>query len=242
MQNDVSHKKRNIKIIACETVIEEMLSLMPADVSYRTLDFGLHVNPQSLKNALQQAINDASEEADTIVLGYGLCSQALVGIEAHNCTLVVPKVDDCIAIFLGSAQAYLEQHRQCPGTYYLTRGWIKAGDTPFTEVDTLIKQYGQKKAYCLLNQILKNYSRLAFIDTGNGDIEPYRSYTQNTAERFGLKYQELKGSGELIRKMLFGPWDDDFIIVRPGKTVTFLDFKDTRSIETDSAPEEVLHI
>jgi hypothetical protein len=32
-------------VLACATVIEEMLPLLPPDVSYEVLDFGLHVNP-----------------------------------------------------------------------------------------------------------------------------------------------------------------------------------------------------
>jgi hypothetical protein len=36
------------KVIACATVIEEMLPLLPPGVDYRVLDFGLHVNPEAL--------------------------------------------------------------------------------------------------------------------------------------------------------------------------------------------------
>ena len=88
-----------ITIIACATVIEEMLSHLPPGVDYSVLDFGLHVSPEGLRDALQEAIDDSANSADTILLGYGLCSQAVVGLRANGCTLVVPKVDDCIAIF-----------------------------------------------------------------------------------------------------------------------------------------------
>ena len=98
-------------VIACATVIEEMLPLMPPDVEHQTLEFGLHINPQSLKQALQTAIDAAGQVADTVLLGYGLCSQTIVGLRANGCTLVVPRVDDCIAIFLGSREAYMTQGR-----------------------------------------------------------------------------------------------------------------------------------
>jgi len=121
------------KVIACATVIEEMLPLLPPDVDYCVLDFGLHVNPEALKCALQNAVDASVASAETILLGYGLCSQAVVGLRANGCTLVVPKVDDCIAIFLGSAEIYRAQARTEPGTYYLTKGWIEGGDSPFGE-------------------------------------------------------------------------------------------------------------
>ncbi len=93
------------KVIACATVIEEMLPYLPAEMAYEVLDFGLHLNSGKLKATLQEAINASGAEFDTILLGYGLCSLAIVGLQAPpSCTLVMPRVDDCIAIFLGSRQ------------------------------------------------------------------------------------------------------------------------------------------
>ena len=217
------------KVIACATVIEEMLPLLPPGVDYRVLDFGLHVNPEALKRALQEAIDASAISAETILLGYGLCSQAVVGLRANGCTLVVPKVDDCIAIFLGSGEAYKAQSRAEPGTYYLTKGWIEAGDSPFGEYDSLVKHHGEEKARRLMGKILKNYTRLALINTGQYELERYRDYSRRTAERFGLRYEEIPGSSALIKKMLYGPWDDEFVVARPGETISYLDFKRTKS-------------
>ncbi len=215
------------KIIACATVIEEMLPHLPMGVEPQVLDFGLHVNPKELKRILQETIDALASEADTILLGYGLCSQAVVGLRARDCTLVVPKVDDCIAIFLGSDTAYKEQFRAEPGTYYLTKGWIEAGDSPFDEYDGLVEQYGEKKARWLMSQILKNYTRLALINTGQYELERYRAYARDTAARWGLRYEEIPGSDTLITRMLHGPWDGDFVIARPGETISYLDFRTT---------------
>ena len=41
------------RVIACATVIEEMLPFLPADIPYEILDFGLHLRPQELKRVLQ---------------------------------------------------------------------------------------------------------------------------------------------------------------------------------------------
>jgi len=213
------------KVIACATVIEEMLLHLPPGMDYQVLNFGLHVNPEALRRALQEAIDASAASADTILLGYGLCSQAVVGLRANDCTLVVPKVDDCIAIFLGSGEAYKAQSRAEPGTYYLTKGWIEAGDSPFDEYDSLVEQYGEQKARWLVGRVLKNYTRLALINTGQYELERYRDYSRRTAERFGLRYEEIPGSNALIKKMLHGPWDDEFVVARPGETISYLDFK-----------------
>jgi hypothetical protein len=187
------------KVIACATVIEEMLPHLPPGVDYYVLDFGLHVNPEALKRVLQEAVDALATSAETILLGYGLCSQAVVGLRANEFTLVVPKVDDCIAIFLGSEEAYKAQF------------------------------HGEEKARWLIGQILKNYTRLALINTGQYELERYRDYSRRTAERFGLRYEEIPGSNTLIKKMLHGPWDDEFVVTRPGETISYLDFKRSKS-------------
>lgn len=212
-------------IIACATVIEEMLPLLPPEIHYEVLDFGLHLRPESLKKALQETIDRVGEEADTVILGYGLCSMAVVGLQANNCTLVVPRVDDCIAIFLGSSAAYAAQARQEPGTYYLTKGWIEVSDTILDEYERAVVQFGEERAKRIMDMMLKNYKRLVYIDTGTDNQDHYRSYARRVAEQFSLRYEEVKGSDDLIRRTLFGPWDRDFVVAYPGQTITYADFK-----------------
>ena len=92
------------KIIACATIIEEMLPMMPNGMRHEVLEFGLHTNPDKLREALQKAIDNSEPNVDTIILGYGLCSLAVAGLKSDTKTLIVPKIDDCIGIFLGSAE------------------------------------------------------------------------------------------------------------------------------------------
>jgi len=201
-----------------------MLPLLPEHVSYEVLDFGLHLNPNELKTVLQEKINQASKNADVLLLGYGLCSMAVVGLKATTATLVMPRTDDCIAIFLGSCDAYKTQTKKEPGTYYLTKGWIEVGDSPFEEHKKLVEKYGQEKAERMTKLLLKNYKRLAFINTGQYEIEKYRAYSKKTADAFELRFEEIEGSQTLVKKMLFGPWDDEFVVIPPGEIVTFQHF------------------
>lgn len=216
-------------VIACATVVEEMLPLLPPDVGHRILDFGLHTEPDKLRHALQETIDASRGEADTIVLGYGLCSRGVVGIRATDCTLIVPRVDDCIAIFLGSYSAYRRQARSEPGTYYLTKGWIEVGDSPFAEYERMIASRGPEFAERIIRVMLNNYKRLALINTGQYELERYRDYAQRTAERFDLRYEEIAGSTGLVKKMIHGPWDDEFVVVPPDQIIQFKDFFPTAS-------------
>jgi len=210
-------------VIACATVIEELLPLMPPGMEHHTLEFGLHAYPERLRHTLQAAIDEVVQQHAgppgqlTILLGYGLCSQALVGVQARGCRLVVPRVDDCIAIFLGSRAAYRRQAGTEPGTYYLTKGWIEVGDTPFSEYQEAVQRFGAERAERLYRAMMANYRRLALINTGQYEIDKYRAYARRTAERFGLRYEEVQGSDALVRRLLFGPWDGEFVVLEPGE-------------------------
>jgi hypothetical protein len=210
------------KIIACQVVIEEMLPLLPQGVECETLDFGLHVNPEKLKKTLQEKI-DASEKG-TILLGYGLCSRAVVGLRSETCSLVVPRVDDCISIFLGSREAYLRQMKAEPGTYYLTKGWIEAGDNLFGSYHQMVERYGPEQAERLIKRMLQNYTRLVFINTGKYQVEHYREYSKQMASRYDLRFEEITGSPTLVAEMINGPWDGDFVVVPPGQAISYEDF------------------
>ncbi|MBI9043424.1 MAG: DUF1638 domain-containing protein [Anaerolineaceae bacterium] len=211
-------------VMACATVIEEMMPYLPEGMQHQVFEFGLHVNPDKLRETLQEAIDAVSGQYETIILGYGLCSQAIVGIKANGCRLVVPRVDDCIAIFLGSRNAYNDQTQSEPGTYYLTKGWIEVGDTPFSEYDHLAEKYGKEKADRIFKIMMGNYKRLALINTGQYEVEKYREYAGRTAEKFGLRYEEIEGSNTLVKQMLLGPWDDDVVVLEPGETFVLQQF------------------
>lgn len=229
MEGNSEHTVRvdplHTRILACATVMEEVLPVIPPGMKYSVLDFGLHSNPDSLRRTLQNAIDERGPGIDTIILGYGLCSQAVVGLKSVSSRLIVPRVDDCIALFLGSGEAYRQQHQHVPGTYYLTKGWLKTGGNPFDEYDSLLKKYGEDKAKRIMKQILKNYTRLAFINTGPSDLDSYHTQALNIALRFGLTYEEIPGSDFLVKKMLYGPWDKDFVVAGSGLPISFADFR-----------------
>jgi hypothetical protein len=207
-------------VIACATVVEEMRAFVPPEAAVKTMDFGLHIFPDRLRVALQAAIDELDADHDTILLGYGQCARAIVGLRAQHAVLAVPATDDCIAIFLGSKAAYTAQQRAEAGTYYLTKGWIEVGDTPFSEYQRLVDRYGEAKADRVTRLMLRNYRRLAFIHTGTGDPAKYVEHSQSTADRFDLRFEEIEGRPDLVRKLVEGPWDVEILAVPPGTTIT----------------------
>jgi hypothetical protein len=201
--------------------MEEILPILPQGVDCETMDFGLHVNPDKLRKALQEKIDASGKEEGTILLGYGLCSRAVVGLRSERSSLVVPRVDDCIGIFLGSRGAYFKQAKTDPGSYYLTKGWIEAGDNLFGSHHQMVERYGPEMAEKLIKRMLQNYTRLVFINTGKYRVEHYREYSKNIASRYDLRFEEIKGSPTLVDKIVNGSWDEDFVVVSPGQPISY---------------------
>jgi len=212
------------KIIACRTVIEEMRELLPSGMEAFTLESGLHLHPDKLQGALQAMIDEITAHTETIILGYGLCSMGVIGLKATDSTLVIPCLDDCIALFLGSRRAYRKALSEEPGTYFLSKGWIDAGITLLDELKRMEERYGKRRAELVMKRMLQHYRRLAFIDMGHQDQEQYRQFSQRAAKVFNLYYQEIKGTPELLGKICNGPWDDEFVVAPPGHTIHLEDF------------------
>ena len=210
-------------LIACQTVWEELQAFLPEGMSFQEVDMGLHIHPDKLRIELQRLIDKVSPERDTILLGFGLCSNAVVGLKSDHQRLVIPRVHDCVPMFLGSRAAYSAQAAQELGTYYLTKGFIEwRNDDPnnVLSYERLDEKYGRKKADRILGMMLKNYTRLALINTGNYGLENYRKVVKEAAGRLNLRFEEIQGANDLIRKLVQGPWDEEIIIFPPGETVT----------------------
>ena len=106
-----------------KTDLETILKNSPAlKVTY--LKGGLHSEPNRLRTTLQETI-DKETEAARIVLLYGLCGSGLAGLRAGKIPLIIPRVHDCISLFLGSDAAYSQEFRSTPGTYYISAGWYE---------------------------------------------------------------------------------------------------------------------
>lgn len=192
-------------------------------VTSRFLEYGLHSIPKQLKQAVQEEI-DSIESPSLVVLGYGLCGNGLDEIRSGKHTLVIPKADDCIAIFMGSRQRYMMQFEKNPGTYYLTKGWFEVGSDPLSEYEKLVKKYGVETSDWLMDQQYQNYRCLMFVAHRQEDLETYRPRALEVAaycDRFGMVYEEYLGSEEFLNQIaealnLQENWSSNFVVVPPG--------------------------
>lgn len=217
-------------IVACGSLEPELLALEPdpAETELRFEDQNLHRTPHLMAEVLQETIGEIAEYADPIVLGYGLCSNGIVGLSAPSQQLIIPRTHDCLGLFMGSHEAYVKAFRERPGSYYLTPGWLAEKKDPIGIMKhDYIPRVGPEEAESALREELKHYSHIVYIDTGARHPSGLRARARENAEFLDLEFMEMKGSMSLIRKLVFGPYEPpEFVIVEPGEKVKQDDFID----------------
>lgn len=203
-------------------------SISQNSFNFHFLKQGLHDTPDILRNQVQEAIDAVDDEYNAILIGYGLCSNGIVGIEARTTKLVTIRGHDCITFLLGSKERYQKYFDSHPGTYWYSPGWIDCTLMPGKErLDRIFNQYkekyGEENAEYLMQveqRWIYDYSNAAYVDLGFYETQAYKTYTRKCAEELNWNYDEISGNPQLIINFLEGNWNsEDFLIVQPGEKV-----------------------
>ena len=219
---------RPIAVISCSVLQDLLGSRLANGVPTTWLDVSLHNTPKKLTEALQESV-DALEEPSNVIVGYGLCGNGLVGLRSGKHTLIVPRTHDCVAIFLGSHQSYLQRFFANPNTYYLTKGWLDSKDEPLTDYLDYVKEFDEETADYLVEMKYRHYRKLCMVGFSEAELDACRPTAMKVAdfckERFGMEYEEVIGTTDLIDALLKEPHrlndeNDEFVIVPPGGEIT----------------------
>jgi hypothetical protein len=219
---------RPVKLLGCKVLQSTVEACGGAPIPATFMDYGLHRSPTLMRAALQREL-DALPEPSLVLLAYGLCGNGLEGLQAGPHTLVVPRCHDCIALLLGSHDAYMREFLASPGTYYLSKGWLECGSHPLKEYEEYAASHGEKTARWLIGELYHNYTRVAFIASSPADLAEYAPRAREVAAFLGIDYVELDATDLAIRRLLDKPRtldeeDPDFLVIGPGGEIAQMDF------------------
>lgn len=227
MSAEAAVRKGRRVVIACRVMEPELTHLISEGggeddgVELVYLDQSLHRTPGNLLGLVQQKIDQEARTASRIVLGYGLCSNGMVGVTARQQGLILPRCHDCIALFLGSPDRYQELFRSKPGTYYLTPGWIREKKDPLGIMEEYLPRYGRETAMWVIEEELKHYTHISLINTGVENMAPLRARAMENAAVLKKNYEEISGSLDYFRELLRGPYTEEkFLRLRLGESFT----------------------
>jgi len=228
-----------IHILACRVFSRELNALAavsPHVVELTWLPQGLHNTPDKLRSILSDTLDGLYRQReegllhawpDVIALGYGLCSNGVVGLESRDTCLVIPKTDDCIALFLGSQKRYLQLFEQYNGCYWLNSGWIEYGwNDSGSDKEQLAERrqeyaalYGEENADFLLEQEaawIRNYNACGYIASPMFEAPAYEDKAKAFARENGWRYVRMQGDVRMLRMLTEGAWNEkEFLICPP---------------------------
>ncbi|MDR2738550.1 MAG: DUF1638 domain-containing protein [Treponema sp.] len=211
-------------IVSCETLKQELEAVMKrrhCEYPVIWIDSGKHAWPDKLRIAVQEAIDGVSPSYKTVLLLFGFCGNALVGIEARNSRLVLPKAADCIPLFIGSRE---EREAYGTGTYFFTGGYLNSGGSIASDTNRVFQRYGEKRGLSILKKMIGHYRDFAVIDTGTFNVPEVKATVERFAQLVEIPVKVIPGNLRFIDALLADAWpEDSFLTVKPGEKITFED-------------------
>ena len=206
-------------LLACDVMREEILRIpAPPTMQHEFLPMGLHARPPKLRAAIADLLAKP-RGFERIVLGFGLCGNALDGICSLHAPLIVPRVHDCIPLLTGHParddSAVLEK-----GIFYLSGGWMEGERTLFSEHQRTACRFGEKRALRVLQTMLSGYSGFVFIRTNHPRREERERNAHALADLVQLPLRLLEGRCDRLQRLVNGPWDGpEFLQIPAGEPI-----------------------
>jgi hypothetical protein len=227
--------RMRLQFIVCKVLQKEAYycaARSPNTVDVVVMKQGLHNEPQTLRREVQKALDTITDTQnrpyDASLLGYGLCSNGIIGLSA-KIPVIVPRGHDCITLLLGSKDVYKEYFENHRGVYWFSPGWIETDMQPGKErfektLKEYVEKFGEDNARYLMEteqHWMKEYNWATYIDWGFANSALEKQFTKKAARYLNWKYDEIKGDSGLMQQLVDGRWDEkDFLVVKPGQKIT----------------------
>ena len=206
-------------IIACDTLSDE-LSLaqkkVGSNLETMLIEGNLHNYPEKLKDTLQQELN-AKNGYDRILLGFGFCGNSIVGLRTLDFEIIVPRIDDCVSILLGSEKRHTELLKT-DRSFFITDGWLRHDPNICDEYDDTVEKYGEDTGAVIMQGMYANYNSFSIIDTEAYNIEPVKQRVKPMADNLGFKCSVVSGTVSYLERLITGPWDDEMFLRVPANS------------------------
>lgn len=227
------------KLISCEVLFREMCYLAsrsPYQIDVEFLPKGLHdLGGAPMARRIQEVIDRTDPTLyEVVMLGYALCGNGVVGLEARKIPLVVPRAHDCIALLMGSRRRYQEYFDANPGVYFRSPGWLERGENleqlslnqskkmsaAGNTLEELVAKYGEDNGRFLWEQFTsyqQTYRQITYIETGVERNGEFLRQARDEAVNRAWGFDHVKGDLTLLDRFISGEWDErDFLKVPAG--------------------------
>jgi hypothetical protein len=162
-------------------------------------EVGLHSVIKRLQSEIISTAVAMGPVVDAIMLGYGLCGNALQDPQMLLCDAGVPifvpmddghPVDDCVGLIIGGRDAYYGEQCKCAGTMFMNAG--------FSRYWKQVLQSGRSDPE-ITRRLLANYERSLLLPT---EVLSENEMAANVAEfnaMHGLRLESRPGTLKILR-------------------------------------------
>ncbi len=173
------------------------------EVLVRVLELGLHNRKRLLQEGLVQAAGEIGPCVDAVLLGYGLCGNALENPQTLLADAGVPifipwdqdhPVDDCVGLIIGGRDIYYAEQCCVAGTFFMIPGWTRHWRRIFK------KEYGGWDVEFAKRLFkMSDYQRSLLIPNGVLPDEEMRQSVEEFNRLFDLRIETRQGTLDLLR-------------------------------------------
>jgi hypothetical protein len=170
----------------------------------QVLEVGLHSNIPNLTRGVTAAVDKMAPFVDAVLLGYGLCGNALIHADDLFKEVPVPvmlpmeqghPVDDCVGLIIGGRENYYAEQCRCAGTMFMNSGFsrhwgkIMSGNIP----EKLIPKKDK-----IMKRLMANYERSLILPTPVLGEAKLRENIREFNEKYNLKTDIRPGTLTLL--------------------------------------------
>jgi hypothetical protein len=173
-------------------------------VLVRVMEVGLHSNISTLRQEVVAAVKDIAPFVNAVLLGYGLCGNALNNTSELFDDIRIPvmlpmqnekPVDDCVSLIIGGTENYYEEQCRCAGTMFMNAGFSRHWDKILSmNIPTKLIHKKDK----ILDRIWGHYKRSLLLTTPVLGEKELRDNTKDFNDRFGLKTETRAGTLSIL--------------------------------------------
>jgi len=232
------------KLIACSIFTREVCRIVadsPNVIDLEFTDIAAHESSDNLREQLQNSIDKAQKanpQYDAILLCYGLCGNATMGLRSKNCKLVLPRAHDCCTILLGDKEKFKKHFSNCPSMPFCASGYMERTGQAYLEgtgIDAwsggnyahedLAALYGEENAAFLAEALSPHLrqsenNKLIYISLPETKHLGYEHTCRKKAGEESREFIEISGDVRLIQQLVAGEWNnEEYLVVGPGMEI-----------------------
>jgi Protein of unknown function (DUF1638) len=175
------------------------------EVVVRVMKIGLHAVIKDLRAGVVGAVKEMAPYVDAILLGYGLCGNAMDNPDELFSSVRIPvflpmeedhPVDDCVGLIIGGRENYYEEQCKCAGTMFMNSGFARHWETLG---ENMTGPMGSSLP-AMLKRLMANYKRTLLLPTPVMSEEEMASSIREFNETYGLRSEVRPGTLEILNR------------------------------------------